>query len=125
MMTGKMPTPVEERVMDISLILHADHGINASTFASMVVASILSDIYFSVGSGIGALQGPLHGGANERVIEMLQKIGSPAAVKPWLKKKLKAKKRVMGFGHRVYKTYDPRARILGPLAAYLAKNHNG
>lgn len=123
MLTGKRPTPVQERVMDISLILHADHGINASTFASLVVASTLADMYFSVGSGIAALHGPLHGGANERVVKMLRKIGGPDDVKSWLRKKLKTKQRIMGFGHRVYKAYDPRARILGPLAAYLVKGN--
>lgn len=123
MMTGKKPTPEEERIMDISLILHADHGMNASTFAAMVVASTLSDIYFSIGSGTAALSGPLHGGANEQVIHMLKEIGSVDNVKPWLKKARKEKRKIPGFGHRVYKTYDPRARILFPLAKYLAKNN--
>jgi citrate synthase len=116
MITGRKPTPVEERVMDIALILHADHGMNASTFASMVVASTLSDIYFSVGAGIGALNGPLHGGANEEVIKTLNEIGAPEKVKPWLDKTLSKKGKVSGFGHRVYKAYDPRARVLGGIA---------
>jgi citrate synthase len=123
MMTGKKPSPVEERIMDVALILHADHGMNASTFASLVVASTLADIYFSVGSGIAALSGPLHGGANEEVVRMLMKIGGPDKVKPWLKKALSTKRKVSGFGHRVYKAYDPRARILGPLATYLAEGN--
>lgn len=123
MMTGRRPTPLEERIMDIALILHADHGMNASTFAAMVVASTLSDIYFSVGSGISALSGPLHGGANEEVVRMLMQIGSPENVEPWLKKTLKAKGKVSGFGHRVYKAYDPRARILGPLAEHLVRQN--
>ncbi len=118
MMNGRRPTPIEERVLDVALILHADHGMNASTFASMVVASTLSDIYFSVGSGIAALNGPLHGGANERVLHTLREIGSPERVPEWVRNALKAKKKIPGFGHRVYKTYDPRARILGPLAKY-------
>ena len=121
MMTGRRPTPVEERIMDVALILHADHGMNASTFASMVVASTLSDMYFSVGAGIAALNGPLHGGANEQVLYMLEKIGNPANVKKWVKKAMKEKKKIMGFGHRVYKSYDPRARVLAPLAEYLSK----
>jgi len=121
MMTGRRPTPEEERIMDISLILHADHGINASTFAAMVVASTLSDIYFSVGSGIAALNGPLHGGANEQALNMLREIGSVRNVKSWHKKAVIDKRKIMGFGHRVYKAYDPRARILSPLAKYLAK----
>ena len=118
MMTGKRPTPVQERIMDIALILHADHGMNASTFASMVVASTLSDIYFSVGSGIAALSGPLHGGANEQVLHTLKEIGSPDQVADWVQTASKKKKKVPGFGHRVYKAYDPRARVLGPLAGY-------
>lgn len=123
MMTGKVPDPVAERIMDICLILHADHGMNASTFASLVVASTLSDMYFSVGSGIAALNGPLHGGANEYVLRMLNEVGSADNVKTWYEEARKAKKRIMGFGHRVYKAYDPRARVLGPLAKYLAR-HN-
>ncbi len=125
MMTGRRPTPVEERVMDVALILHADHGMNASTFAAMVVASTLSDIYFSVGAGIAALNGPLHGGANEQVLHVLDEIGNPDRVHAWYKKARERKRKIMGFGHRVYKAYDPRARVLGPLAKYLArKNKN-
>ncbi len=123
MMTGKKPSVEEERIMDISLILHADHGMNASTFAAMVVASTLSDIYFSIGSGAAALSGPLHGGANEQVIHMLKEIGSVENVKPWFVKARKDKRKISGFGHRVYKAYDPRARILGPLAKHLAKQN--
>lgn len=123
MMTGKKPDPVEERIMDVALILHADHGMNASTFASMVVASTLSDFYFSVGSGIAALNGPLHGGANEEVMKMLREIESVRNVRPWLEKNLAAKKKITGFGHRVYKAYDPRARILEPLAELLSENN--
>lgn len=123
MMTGRVPTPAEERVMDIALILHADHGMNASTFAAMVVASTLSDIYFSIGAGIGALNGPLHGGANQDVMKMLHDIGSPENVKSWLEKKLANKEKIPGFGHRVYKAYDPRARILNPLAECVVQNN--
>ncbi|MCI4626782.1 MAG: citrate/2-methylcitrate synthase [Candidatus Magnetoovum sp. WYHC-5] len=119
MMTGHVPDPVEERIMDIALILHADHGMNASTFASLVVASTLSDIYFSVGAGIAALNGPLHGGANEQVVHSLLDIGGLDNVKAWVKNKIENKQKIVGFGHRVYKAYDPRARILGPLAEYL------
>ncbi|HEO63868.1 MAG TPA: citrate/2-methylcitrate synthase, partial [Candidatus Omnitrophica bacterium] len=119
MITGRVPSPVEERVMDIALILHADHGMNASTFATMVVASTLSDIYFAIGSGIAALNGPLHGGANEQVLAMLKEIGSSSNVDRWFKNAVKKKVKISGFGHRVYKAYDPRARILGPLAEYL------
>ncbi|RLB72356.1 MAG: citrate/2-methylcitrate synthase [Deltaproteobacteria bacterium] len=118
MMNGRRPTPIEERVLDVALILHADHGMNASTFASMVVASTMSDIYFSVGSGIAALNGPLHGGANERVLHTMREVGSPENAKKWVKESLAKNEKIPGFGHRVYKTYDPRARILGPLAKF-------
>jgi len=121
MITGKDPSPVEEKIMDISLILHADHGMNASTFSTMVVASTLADIFFAVGSGIAALSGALHGGANEAVINSLKEIGTVKNVKPWVEKKISRKKKISGFGHRVYKAYDPRARILGPLADLLVK----
>lgn len=123
MMTGKRPTPLEERVRDVALILHADHGMNASTFACMVVASTMSDIYFSVDAGIGALNGPLHGGANEQVAKVLQEIGSPECVPNWYSKARESGRKVPGFGHRVYKTYDPRARILAPLAWMMAKSN--
>jgi len=121
MITGKEPSPVEEKIMDISLILHADHGMNASTFSTMVVASTLADIFFAVGSGIGALSGALHGGANEAVINSLKEIGTVKNVKPWVEKRISKKKKISGFGHRVYKAYDPRARVLGPLADLLVK----
>ncbi|MCM8813841.1 MAG: citrate synthase/methylcitrate synthase [Candidatus Omnitrophica bacterium] len=123
MMTGKKPTPLEERIMDVSLILHADHGMNASTFASMVVASTLSDLYLSIGSGIAALTGPLHGGANEKVIEMLREIGGAGKVDAWFADAVEKKQKIMGFGHRVYKAYDPRARVLDPLADFMSRNN--
>ena len=123
MLTGRRPTPVEERVMDACLILHADHGMNASTFAAMVVASTQADVYFSVGAGIGALSGPLHGGANELVVKMLREIGTPANVLPWYAAARAEKRKIPGFGHRVYKAYDPRARVLGPLARLLAQSN--
>jgi len=121
MVTGKEPTPTAERIMDVALILHADHGMNASTFATMVVASTLSDIYFSVGAGIAALNGPLHGGANEQVLATLKEIGSVENVGPWYAQARAAKRLIMGFGHRVYKTFDPRARVLQPLVRELSK----
>ncbi|NIR51972.1 citrate synthase/methylcitrate synthase [candidate division KSB1 bacterium] len=116
LMTGQKPDEVLERIMDVALILHADHGMNASTFTTMVVNSSLSDMYSSVVAGIGSLKGPLHGGANERVLYDLQEIGSADNVESWFKEVRETKRRVMGFGHRVYKAYDPRARILGPIA---------
>ncbi len=123
MMTGREPTPQEARIMDVCLILHADHGMNASTFSSMVVASTLSDIYFSIGAGIAALNGPLHGGANEHVLYMLEEIQKVKDVKAWYKKARRDKRKIVGFGHRVYKTYDPRARILAPLAEHVAEDN--
>ena len=119
MMTGQRPSATEEKIMDIALILHADHGMNASTFASLVVASTLSDMYMSISSGIAALNGPLHGGANERVIQTLEEIDGPENVKAWYANKKAQGKKVPGFGHRVYKRYDPRARILGPIAKHM------
>ncbi|MFN8547363.1 MAG: citrate synthase/methylcitrate synthase [Candidatus Eisenbacteria bacterium] len=122
-MTGEVPDELKERVMDVSLILHADHGMNASTFTTMVVNSSLSDMYGSVVAGVASLKGPLHGGANERVLYDLEEIGEPANVENWYAKAETTKRKVMGFGHRVYKAYDPRARILGPLAGLLVEHH--
>lgn len=123
MLKGERPTETEAKIMDVALILHADHGMNASTFATLVVASTLSDIYFSVGSGIEALNGPLHGGANEKVIYTLKEIGNYQNVECWLNEKLAANEKIPGFGHRVYKAYDPRARVLAPLAKRLAEEN--
>lgn len=122
MMTGKKPSPVEERIMDVALILHADHGMNPSTFSTLVVASTMSDIYFSVGAGIAALNGPLHGGANEKVIHTLRSIGRPERAASWFRKQRRYNAKIPGFGHRLYKAYDPRARVLAPLADTLARN---
>lgn len=116
MFTGKAPDAKAARVLDVSLILHADHGMNASTFAAIVTASTLSDMYSSVTSAIGALKGPLHGGANEGVIHNLLEIGSIENVDAWVEKKLGAKEKIMGFGHAVYKAYDPRATELKAIA---------
>lgn len=125
MMSGSRPSPEEERIMDVALILHADHGMNASTFASMVVASTMSDIYFSIGAGIAALSGPLHGGANEQVIRVLREIGSAENVERWYKKARKRGDKIPGFGHRVYRTTDPRARVLAPLLRIVSKGNPG
>ena len=112
MLTGEEPDPYYARVMDVILILHADHGCNASTFATIVAKSTLSDTYSAVVAGIGTLKGPLHGGANQRVMEMLKEIGDPENAEAWLDRALAKKKKIMGFGHRVYKVVDPRAVIL-------------
>ncbi len=121
MLFGEEPDPYYARVMDVILILHADHGCNASTFATLVVKSTLSDMYSSVVAGIAALKGPLHGGANQRALKMLQEIGEPENAEAWVLKALEKKRRIMGFGHRVYKAYDPRARILHDYAVEVTK----
>ena len=112
MITGKKPDELSRKAMDMALILQADHELNASTFAARVTTSTLSDIYSAVTSAIGTLKGPLHGGANQRVMEMLEKIGTPEKAEPFLREQLAAKKKIMGFGHRVYSTFDPRAAVL-------------
>ncbi len=121
MMSGKKPTPLATKTFDVALILHADHEFNASTFAARVTAATLSDIHSAVVSGIGALKGPLHGGANEQVMLMVQKIKSPANAEAWIRKTLADHGRVMGFGHRVYRVEDPRAKHLRRLAEELGK----
>jgi citrate synthase len=112
MLTGKMPNDTIVRALDISLILHADHELNASTFAGRVTAATLSDIYSAVTSAVGALKGPLHGGANENVMRMLLKIGDISKVDAYVKDLFAQKKKIAGFGHRVYRTEDPRATHL-------------
>ncbi|MCI4358705.1 MAG: citrate synthase [Thermoplasmata archaeon] len=109
---GTEASELEVKGMDVALILHADHELNASTFAARVTASTLSDLYSAVTSAIGTLKGPLHGGANERVMELLDEIGTPPRAEEVVKSKLSRHERIMGFGHRVYKVEDPRATIL-------------
>ncbi|HKW85528.1 MAG TPA: citrate synthase [Nitrospiraceae bacterium] len=119
MLSDRVPEKVWTKTLDVCLILHAEHTMNASTFTGMVTASTLADPYTVVASSIGALKGPLHGGANEEVVQMLREIGTPARVRPYLVSKLKAKEKIMGFGHRVYKVKDPRATILQGLCERL------
>lgn len=121
MLSGKDPDEYETRVMDVALILHADHELNASTFTGRVVCATLSDIYSAVTGAVGALKGPLHGGANEKVMRMLLEIGTPDQVGPWLRAKLAAKYKVQGFGHRVYRTKDPRAYFLEKMSEELGR----
>jgi citrate synthase len=121
MLFGKKPSPLAAKTMETALILHADHELNASTFAARVTAATLSDIYSGVVSGIGALKGPLHGGANVAVIRMLLEIGEVDRVEAWIKSALAQKKRIMGFGHRVYRTEDPRATHLRRLSEALGR----
>ncbi len=122
MLNGQRPTPTMERAFDACMILHADHGLNASTFACRVITSTLSDIYSAITGAIGALRGPLHGGANEGVMVMLNEIASVEATEQWVLNRLKNKDKIMGFGHRVYKNYDPRATYLKTLAEQLARD---
>ena len=121
MMTGKKPDAVTEKIMDIALILHADHGMNASTFTGMVANSTLTDMYSSIVAAITSLKGSLHGGANEKVLYDLEEIGGPENAEEWFKKVRETKRKVMGFGHRVYKAYDPRARVFGPLVRFMVE----
>jgi len=120
-LTGSKPDDVMERVFDIALILHADHELNASTFAARVTAATLSDIHSAVTSAIGALKGPLHGGANEDVIRMLLEAGSESAAVAHVEDMLANKKKIAGFGHRVYRTEDPRATHLRALSEELGR----
>jgi citrate synthase len=121
MLTGRKPSELAAETFDVALILHADHEFNASTFAARVTAATLSDLHSAVVSGIGALKGPLHGGANEQVMRMVEEIGKPERAEAWVKKALADKARIMGFGHRVYRVEDPRAKHLRRLATALGK----
>ncbi|HWF45781.1 MAG TPA: citrate synthase [Bryobacteraceae bacterium] len=120
-LTGKKPDEVMERVFDIALILHADHELNASTFAARVTAATLSDIYSAATSAIGALKGPLHGGANEDVIRMLLSVKTPDEAEAKVKRDLDNKIKISGFGHRVYRVVDPRAIHLKQLSKELGE----
>ncbi|MFM1803162.1 MAG: hypothetical protein RL136_41 [Planctomycetota bacterium] len=120
MLNGEKPTEAMAKGLDICLILHADHGLNASTFAGRVTIATLSDMYSAMTTAVGTLKGPLHGGANEEVMIMLDEIGSMDNVEPFIKGKLERKELIMGFGHRVYKAYDPRATYLKTFAKQIA-----
>ncbi len=124
MLTGTMPDTYAAHVLDVALILHADHELNASTFAARVSAGTKADVYASVTAAIGALSGPLHGGANEQVIRMLLSIGEPERTESYIHDALERKERIMGFGHRVYRTDDPRATHLRAMSEELGKRNN-
>lgn len=113
------PSPAVRKVIDACLILHAEHTMNASTFSGRVTGSTLAEPYTVISSAIGTLTGPLHGGANEEVLDMLDEIGSVDNVKPWLEDAVAKKKKIMGFGHRIYKVKDPRATVLQELAEHV------
>ncbi|MEO1375782.1 MAG: citrate synthase [Cyanobacteria bacterium J06635_10] len=119
MLHEEKPDPLAARIFDTCLILHAEHTMNASTFSARVTASTLTDPYAVVASAVGTLGGPLHGGANEEVIRMLEEIGSVENVRPYILDCIQRKAKIMGFGHRVYKVKDPRAKILQNLAEEL------
>jgi len=120
LMTGEEPGPDAVKTLDVAYVLHAEHGFNASTFTGRVVASTLSDMYSAISAAIGALKGPLHGGANEGVIHMLQEIGELDQVDAYIEDALAQKRKIMGIGHRVYKTLDPRAPHLREMAVRLS-----
>lgn len=120
MMCDEAPTKEAADTLDVAFVLHADHGMNASTFSARVTISTLSDMYSAVTSAIGTLKGPLHGGANEGVIQMLEEIGSEDKVDAFIEEQLAQKKKIMGIGHRVYKTLDPRAPHLQRMAVTLS-----
>ncbi len=121
MLTGQIPSEKMSRILDSCLVLHADHELNASTFAARVAAATLSDLYSSVTAAIGTLAGPLHGGANEQVMQMLRRIGDPNRAVEYVAALLEQGKKVPGFGHRVYRTEDPRAFELRKISAVLAE----
>jgi citrate synthase len=121
LLNGTEPSPEAEKTLDVAYVLHADHGMNASTFSARVTIATLSDIYSAITSAIGTLKGPLHGGANEGVIHMLLEIGSENKVDDWIEEQLAQKKKIMGIGHRVYKVLDPRAPHLRTMAVKLSE----
>ena len=118
---GEEPDEIATRTMDVAFVLHADHELNASTFAARVTAATLSDMYSAIVSAIGTLRGPLHGGANEGVIKNLLEIGSVEGVEQWVLDAFAKKKKIMGFGHRVYRTVDPRAIHLAEMSRKLGE----
>jgi citrate synthase len=121
MINGKVPSKAMHDAFDISLVLYTEHELNASTFSARVTVSTLSDIYSGIVAAVGTLKGPLHGGANEEAWKVLERVGSPENAERWIEEALARKERIMGFGHRVYKTGDPRAAILKRYCADLAR----
>src|SRR5918995_226504 len=124
MLSGTKPHPKEAKILDICLILHAEHSFNASTFAAREIASTRAHLYASIGGAIGALSGELHGGANVQVMKMLLEIGDPANADRWVANRLQSGGRIMGMGHAVYRTTDPRADILARLSARICREKN-
>ena len=120
MMSGKVPSKSMHEAFDLSLVLYTEHELNASTFAGRVTVSTLSDLYSGIVAAIGTLKGSLHGGANEEAWKLLERVGAADHAEQWIKDALARKEKIMGFGHRVYKTGDPRSRILKPWCQKLA-----
>ena len=118
---GEVPSPGIVKAFDVSMVLYAEHGFNASTFTARVVTSSMSDMYSAVVAGIGSLKGPLHGGANEQVMHMLKEVGEPARAREWMLTALREKRKIMGFGHRVYKKGDSRAPTMNKYGLKLAE----
>ncbi len=124
MSLGRKPDPMESKMMDTALIIHADHGMNASTFSALVTISTMADMYSAITSAVSTLKGPLHGGANERALKLIQTVGTPENAEKVLSEMIERKEKIMGFGHRVYKVYDPRAKILKQYAQYITERNN-
>ncbi|MBI4790696.1 MAG: citrate synthase [Chloroflexi bacterium] len=124
MLRGTPPSEFEQQVMEVLMVLHADHELNASTFTARVIASTLADMHSALAGALGALKGPLHGGANQRVMEMILDIPDVETVQAYVAGLLENKKRIMGFGHRVYRTEDPRARHLRKFSELLCESRN-
>ncbi len=124
MLKGEKPDDITSKIIDTALILHAEQGLNASTFTAMVISSSLSDLYSAITGAIGTLKGPLHGGANIKVIKMFEEIKHPDNVEEYLSNLIKNKQKIMGFGHRVYKTWDPRAKFFKKLIKENLKDHD-
>lgn len=123
MLRGSLPTELEAEVMEKDFILSAEHELNASTFSSRITASTCSDLYSAIVSGLCTLKGPLHGGARLKVMDMLEEVSRPENAEEFILKKIEKKEKIMGFGHRVYKTYDPRAILFKELAKQLAETN--
>jgi citrate synthase len=119
MLFERIPTPAVRKVLDACFVLHAEHTMNASTFSARVVGSTLADPYAVISAAIGTLSGPLHGGANEEVLPVLEEIGDPSKARAWLENAVATKRKIMGFGHRVYKVKDPRATVIQELAEHV------
>jgi citrate synthase len=123
MLTGVEPSPEDADTLDTTFTLYADHTMNASTFTARIIASTLADMHSAITGAIAALKGPLHGGANEESMKMLEEVGSPERAEAYIKDRLERKQKIMGFGHAVYKTMDPRARILKRMAKATGERH--